>query len=298
MVDVFQKEGMLLGLRGYSGPYNFNSYEKYLYDQLRFLQSSQGIKIPAFRPTDDVEKLSRAIRRAEIKELPDPLQNNLDAHTCNHTTHRCHHAAHAYTGIPCAAYIGYKKKKSLTANNNNNNNNNKQVSLPKIPGTQTGGSAGGGSPLGGSTAQGLEGGIGGRVRQGEPVGLRNYDPRNPLTVELQHGQARQQIVLPTDLLDKNKKYHLTFTIKVRPPRNEHTCMDHRTCTCLTNPPVRQTTKIKEQTSLETDPNEQVSSAPEILPSDPARQESLAMDSLASESQQESQSAALEAGTEA
>ncbi|XP_045118026.1 serine/threonine-protein phosphatase 6 regulatory ankyrin repeat subunit A-like isoform X7 [Portunus trituberculatus] len=104
MVDVFHKEGMLLGLRGYSGPYNFNSYEKYLYDQLRFLQSSQGIKIPAFRPTDDVEKLSRAIRRAEIKELPDPLQNNMDAHTCNHTTHRCHHAAHAYTGIPCAAY--------------------------------------------------------------------------------------------------------------------------------------------------------------------------------------------------
>lgn len=51
-----------------------------------------------------MEKLSRAIRRAEIKELPDPLQNNLDAHSCNHTTHRCHHAAHAYTGIPCAAY--------------------------------------------------------------------------------------------------------------------------------------------------------------------------------------------------
>lgn len=30
----------------------------------------------------------------------------------------------------------------------------------------------------------------------------------------QHGKARQQIVLPTDLLDKSKKYHLTFTIKV------------------------------------------------------------------------------------
>lgn len=31
MVDGFQKEGTLLGLRGYAGPYNFNSYEKYLY---------------------------------------------------------------------------------------------------------------------------------------------------------------------------------------------------------------------------------------------------------------------------
>lgn len=31
MVDGFQKEGTLLGLRGYAGPFNFNSYEKYLY---------------------------------------------------------------------------------------------------------------------------------------------------------------------------------------------------------------------------------------------------------------------------
>ena len=79
--------------------------------------------------------------------------------------------------------VGYKKKKHITPNNNNNNNNNKQVSLPKIPGTQTGG--GGGSPLAGSPGHGLDGGIGGRVKQGEPVGLRNYDPKNPLTVELQ-----------------------------------------------------------------------------------------------------------------
>ncbi|KAG7161806.1 Ankyrin-2-like 7, partial [Homarus americanus] len=104
MVETFQKEGNLLGLRGYGGPYNFNSYEKYLYDQLRFLQSSQGVKIPAFRPTDDVERLSRAIRRAERRELPEPLMTPRDASVCNHTTHRCHHAAHAYTGVPCAAY--------------------------------------------------------------------------------------------------------------------------------------------------------------------------------------------------
>ena len=78
-------------------------------------------------------------------------------------------------------------------------------------------------------------------------------------------------------------------------QNSHTCLSHQLIHLLFQP---STSKIKEQTSLETDPNEQASSVREILPNDPAGQESLAMDSLASESQQESQSAALEAGTEA
>ncbi|KAK3883886.1 hypothetical protein Pcinc_011812 [Petrolisthes cinctipes] len=235
MVDAYQKEGVLLGLRGYAGPFSFNSYEKYLYDQLRILQTTQGVKIPSFRPTDDVEKLSKAIRRAELREVPDPFMSTRDAHTCNHTTHRCHHAAHAYTGVPCAAYIGYRRRKQNpnNINNNNSSNNNKQVSLPKIPGAGNNGSILRDSP-----------GHPRRARQNNPIGLRNYDPKNPLTVELQHGKARQQIVLPTDLLDKSKKYHLTFTIKPSSP-------------------------LKQEPSQEKDTAspERSASAPESLPSD-------------------------------
>ncbi|XP_068232631.1 uncharacterized protein [Palaemon carinicauda] len=201
MVDTNQKEGLALGLRGYSGPFNFQNYEKYLYDQLRFLQSSQGNKIPTFRPSDDVEKLSRAIRRAEILELPDPLMTPRDPYECNHTTHRCHHAAHAYTGIPCAAYLGHRNQRK------------KNFSLPRIAGTSN--TNGGGTSLGGSP--GPPGGSNNPSRLSEPIGLRNYDPKKPLTVELQHGQARQQITLPTEILDKSKKYHLTFTIKPSSP---------------------------------------------------------------------------------
>ncbi|XP_064106074.1 protein phosphatase 1 regulatory subunit 12A-like [Macrobrachium nipponense] len=201
MVDTNMKDGNSLGLRGYSGPFNFQSYEKYLYDQLRFLQSSQGTKIPTFRPSDDVEKLSRAIRRAEILELPDPLMTPRDPYECNHTTHRCHHAAHAYTGIPCAAYLGHRNARK------------KNFSLPRIAGTTN--TNGGGTSLGGSP--GPPGGSSAPSRLSEPIGLRNYDPKKPLTVELQHGQARQQITLPTEILDKSKKYHLTFTIKPSSP---------------------------------------------------------------------------------
>ncbi|XP_071548370.1 uncharacterized protein [Panulirus ornatus] len=252
MVDSFHKEGNLLGIRGYGGPYSFSSYEKYLYDQLRFLQSSQGVKIPAFRPSDDVEKLSRAIRRAEIKELPEPLMTHRDPSVCNHTTHRCHHAAHAYTGVPCAAYIGYHRRRKAS-NNNNNNNNNKQVSLPRIAGSTAGGGTAGGT-AGASPAPPQDGA---RVAPGEPIGLRNYDPKKPLTVELQHGLARQQIVLPTDILDKNKKYHLTFSIKPSTP-----------VPAVPHSPLRE----------EVVPAERSASAPEIIDTDTlapdARQELL------------------------
>ncbi|KAG7161805.1 hypothetical protein Hamer_G007457, partial [Homarus americanus] len=98
---------------------------------------------------------------------------------------------------------------------NINNNNNKQVSLPRIAGT-TNTTNGSGSSLGGSPGPPLDN-AGNWGKPGEPVGLRNYDPKKPLTVELQHGQARQQIILPTDILDKNKKYHLTFSIKPTTP---------------------------------------------------------------------------------
>ena len=38
------------------------------------------------------------------------------------------------------------------------------------------------------------------------------DPQMPLTLELQHAGQRHTVSLPTDSLDKNKKYYVTFTI--------------------------------------------------------------------------------------
>ena len=38
------------------------------------------------------------------------------------------------------------------------------------------------------------------------------DPKMPLTLELQHAGQRHTVSLPTETLDKNKKYYVTFTI--------------------------------------------------------------------------------------
>lgn len=81
-------------------------------DQLRFLQSNQVEKVPQFKPMDDVEKLNRVLQKTDIAEsksgvgsaVPDVEEVPSDPRQCCHRTHRCHHAAHAYTGIPCAAY--------------------------------------------------------------------------------------------------------------------------------------------------------------------------------------------------
>lgn len=43
--------------------------------------------------------------------------------------------------------------------------------------------------------------------------LRYVDPSRPVTLELSHGADKQVISLPTEQLDKNKRYYVTFTIK-------------------------------------------------------------------------------------
>jgi hypothetical protein len=75
----------------------------YVPDQLRLLQSSDRRLIPRLKSSDDLEKLTAALRRARFNSayLDDIPDNPI---LCTHGTHRCHHAAHAYTGIPCAAY--------------------------------------------------------------------------------------------------------------------------------------------------------------------------------------------------
>ena len=67
---------------------------------------------------DEMERLSSALKKHGID--CGPLQKAyeaafkrstlIDASDCTHVTHRCHHAAHAYTGIPCASH----KSKLLT----------------------------------------------------------------------------------------------------------------------------------------------------------------------------------------
>lgn len=44
-------------------------------------------------------------------------------------------------------------------------------------------------------------------------GLRNGDPCRPITLKLGNGLCTQAIDLPTDGLDKNKRYMVTFTVK-------------------------------------------------------------------------------------
>ena len=41
---------------------------------------------------------------------------------------------------------------------------------------------------------------------------QRFNPEDPLTLELQHGSRRQAVQLPTDTLDRSKKYYVTFTI--------------------------------------------------------------------------------------
>nr|CAD7405710.1 unnamed protein product [Timema cristinae] len=106
LVDDYQKAGLDIGLQKYEGPFTFRNFEKYLYEQLRLLQTSDRRLVPRLRSSDDLEKLSVVLRKARLnnKILNDVPDNPI---LCTHGTHRCHHAAHAYTGIPCAAYSSH-----------------------------------------------------------------------------------------------------------------------------------------------------------------------------------------------
>lgn len=63
-----------------SQDYSFRSFESFLYNSLRKIQRN-GIE--------------------HLQGLPETPRNPLH---CTQRTHRCDHATHAYTGVPCAAY--------------------------------------------------------------------------------------------------------------------------------------------------------------------------------------------------
>lgn len=63
--------------------FTYRSFEQFLYESLRMLQKS---------PSES------------MRGLPETPDNPL---LCTQSTHRCLHATHAYTGIPCAAYCKF-----------------------------------------------------------------------------------------------------------------------------------------------------------------------------------------------
>ncbi|XP_050527691.1 uncharacterized protein DDB_G0287625-like isoform X1 [Daktulosphaira vitifoliae] len=185
LIEEYGRTGTFIGLQRYEGPYSFKRFEKYLYDQLSTLQKQLPFKegqsvIPHVQSIDEIEKITGALRRINagktVVEDPD------DCLSCVRSTHRCNHTTHAYTGVPCAAYIpklklNHHRMPKLVAD--------RQRFLPDI-------------------------------RQDGPRAtrcLRNVDPSKPITLHFENGSCSQVIDLPTDKLDKNKRYFVTLTIK-------------------------------------------------------------------------------------
>lgn len=110
-----------------------------------------------------------------------------DPSRCTHSSHRCHHAAHAYTGVPCS-HKGQRSKPKRQ----------------RSRGRGLGGHPGGSLPR-------IEPGLGLRNKDQPGLSLRTKD--QPVTLQLKQGGNVQALKLPTDKLEPNKKYYVTFTLK-------------------------------------------------------------------------------------
>ena len=98
-IDEYNKSSLSnVGLGSYNSiDYSFSSFEKFLYDSLRKLQKSGKKhldKLPE-KPIDFDYGESELYKMSTIPDNPC---------LCTSKTHRCFHAVHAYTGIPCSAY--------------------------------------------------------------------------------------------------------------------------------------------------------------------------------------------------
>lgn len=174
-VDEYHKSCVALGgetgttLRRYSfSEYTFKNFELFLYETLKSLQ----------RPgTFNFQNINDVYEEAERRLSPD-YNAYEKALQCTTKTHRCLHAAHAYTGIPCAAYIpmmnhhtmpkfGFGPYKKTGAGS---------FYLPKILSS-------------------------------------NPNCGSKVSLELSHGKNKQLISLPSEKLDRNKRYYVTFTVK-------------------------------------------------------------------------------------
>ncbi|KAI5741630.1 hypothetical protein M8J76_015533 [Diaphorina citri] len=189
LVDDYKKAGLIVGLKQYDGIYTFKHFERYLYDQLRLLQQSSCRKlIPRIKSSDDYDKLTQELKRTRAgKTVLENIHVPENPFHCTHSTYRCFHATHAYTGIPCAAYIAKIDHHTLP-----------KPGMDIIPGT---------------FLPRIDSSVNPPSDQEVTKCLRHVDPNRPVTLELSHGGEKQIISLPTQNLNKNKKYFVTFTIK-------------------------------------------------------------------------------------
>ncbi|KAK4884489.1 hypothetical protein RN001_000760 [Aquatica leii] len=82
-IDAYHKScAATVGAGRYlSEDYTFKNFERFLYNSLRKIQRNGS---------------------EHLQGLPETSRNPL---FCTQSTHRCDHATHAYTGVPCAAYL-------------------------------------------------------------------------------------------------------------------------------------------------------------------------------------------------
>ncbi|KAH9630814.1 hypothetical protein HF086_001042, partial [Spodoptera exigua] len=181
-IDEYNKSSLAnVGLGPYNTPdYSFSSFEKFLYESLRKLQKS-GKKHLDNLPEKPIDFDYGESELYKMSAIPD------NPCLCTSKTHRCYHAVHAYTGIPCSAYIPYKWN---------------HHTMPK-PAT-----AGGGSKSKGFLP---------KINSKPPSGTAKAH----VTLEVSHGTEKQLIALPAEKLDKNKRYYVTFTVKGSEPTSDN-----------------------------------------------------------------------------
>ncbi|XP_013139823.1 PREDICTED: ankycorbin isoform X2 [Papilio polytes] len=180
-IDEYNKSSLAnVGLGPYNNPdFSFSSFEKFLYDSLRKLQKSGKRhldKLPE-KPLDFDYGESELYKMAAIPDNPC---------LCTSKTHRCFHAVHAYTGIPCSAYIPYKW-------------NHHTMPKPSTAGPST-----------------KSKGFLPKINSKPPTGANKAH----FTLEVSHGTEKQLIALPAEKLDKNKRYYVTFTVKGSEPTSD------------------------------------------------------------------------------
>ena len=120
------------------------------------------------------------------------VTSSRDASRCTHSSHRCHHAAHAYTGVPCSSQARRRLRTRRVAAS-------KPV-LPKISGSSS------------------------SVKSSV---LTTGRKDQPVTLQLKQGPNVQALKLPTDKLEPNKKYYVTFTLKPKDSASHRQHLDHR-----------------------------------------------------------------------
>ncbi|XP_030369378.1 ankycorbin [Scaptodrosophila lebanonensis] len=194
-VDDYHKSCVLLGgetgtrLRRYNfSEYTFKNFELFLYETLK------GLQKPG---TYNFQNINEVYEEAERRLSPD-YNAYEKALQCTTKTHRCLHAAHAYTGIPCAAYIPMMNHHTMPKFGFGPYKKSGSVSSFYLPKILTSGSGGAGQA---------------RATSGKVGGARSGGCNHKVALELSHGKSKQLISLPAEKLDSNKRYYVTFTVK-------------------------------------------------------------------------------------